>query len=682
MGTYRRRKTMLGLTTAIALSAFAFPAAASTNYSNTDESMTAVCSDDTYAMGLNVEAQIISTIEQDQRSPYANKGIAVTGDYVAVRKSADSSAGMVGKLYNGSGCEILETKDGWTHIRSGKVEGYVQSSSLMTGVEAQEYAQENNISSLVAKAVDEEQSAVLRQEPSADAKVLKNISWDEEVKVVGESSDKQWTKVSVGGTDGYIPSDSVIIDAKYEEAAAVKEETQAKTETQKETQAPETEAQKETQAPETEAQKETKAAETETVQKETQAPETEAETKKSEPQTQAQTKESEAAQPAAAEKKVSISSAQADVWATYTVSIRSSYSTGSSRLGLLYAGNSIHRTGTTDNGWSQVEYNGQKAYIKSEYLTTQKPASAAAGTTAAADLNEKVYAATAVRVRSSASTGASVLGTLYAGQAVTRHSNTGGWSQVDYNGKKGYVSSQYLTKTAPAAANTQKSQTSSASTQKSQSSASSITEVNETVYATYGVNVRSGAGTSYSVVSSMAAGSSATRTGKTASGWSRVKVNGVTGYVKSDYLTTTKPKVQAASSTTASSTSTEKTSSSNSSLGQQIASFALQYVGYPYVYGGNSLTSGVDCSGFTQQVYLHFGYSLPRRASIQATVGTSVSISNLQPGDLVFYGDSSGVGHVTIYIGGGQVVHASTPSKGIIVSDMYYRTPLCAKRII
>ena len=223
MGTYRRRKTMLGLTTAIALSAFAFPAAASTNYSNTDESMTAVCSDDTYAMGLNVEAQIISTIEQDQRSPYANKGIAVTGDYVAVRKSADSSAGMVGKLYNGSGCEILETKDGWTHIRSGKVEGYVQSSSLMTGVEAQEYAQENNISSLVAKAVDEEQSAVLRQEPSADAKVLKNISWDEEVKVVGESSDKQWTKVSVGGTDGYIPSDSVIIDAKYEEAAAVKE---------------------------------------------------------------------------------------------------------------------------------------------------------------------------------------------------------------------------------------------------------------------------------------------------------------------------------------------------------------------------------------------------------------------------------------------------------------------------
>ena len=109
---------------------------------------------------------------------------------------------------------------------------------------------------------------------------------------------------------------------------------------------------------------------------------------------------------------------------------------------------------------------------------------------------------------------------------------------------------------------------------------------------------------------------------------------------------------------------------------------AVQYVGYPYVYGGNSLTNGVDCSGFTQQVYLHFGYSIPRRASIQATVGTSVAISDLQPGDLVFYGDSEGVGHVVIYIGNGKVVHASTPSKGIIISDLYYRTPMCAKRII
>ena len=81
-------------------------------------------------------------------------------------------------------------------------------------------------------------------------------------------------------------------------------------------------------------------------------------------------------------------------------------------------------------------------------------------------------------------------------------------------------------------------------------------------------------------------------------------------------------------------------------------------------------------------VHTKFGYSIPRRASIQATVGTSVAISDLQPGDLVFYGDSEGVGHVVIYIGNGKVVHASTPSKGIIISDLYYRTPMCAKRII
>ena len=201
-----------------------------------------------------------------------------------------------------------------------------------------------------------------------------------------------------------------------------------------------------------------------------------------------------------------------------------------------------------------------------------------------------------------------------------------------------------------------------------------IEEVKETVYATAGVNIRAKASADADKIGTLAAGGSITRTGKTSSGWSRVDYNGQTGYIKSDYLTTTKPTVT--SNTTASSTS------SSSSLGQQIADFAVQYVGYPYVYGGNSLTNGVDCSGFTQQVYLHFGYSIPRRASIQATVGTSVAISDLQPGDLVFYGDSEGVGHVVIYIGNGKVVHASTPSKGIIISDLYYRTPMCAKRII
>ena len=127
------------------------------------------------------------------------------------------------------------------------------------------------------------------------------------------------------------------------------------------------------------------------------------------------------------------------------------------------------------------------------------------------------------------------------------------------------------------------------------------------------------------------------------------------------------------------SSDSDSSSSSGSGSGSSVVDFATQFVGNPYVWGGTSLTGGADCSGFTQQVYLHFGYSIPRRASIQATVGTSVAISDLQPGDLVFYGDSEGVGHVVIYIGNGKVVHASTPSKGIIISDLYYRTPNVCK---
>ena len=279
-------------------------------------------------------------------------------------------------------------------------------------------------------------------------------------------------------------------------------------------------------------------------------------------------------------------------------------------------------------------------------------------------MNETVWATYSVSIRSAASTDADKLDVLVGSYSITRTGvGDNGWSKVDYNGQTGYIKSEYLTTTKPAAASDSTQQT----TEKKQ-------ETKETVYATAGVNIRAKASADADKIGTLAAGGSITRTGKTSNGWSRVDYNGQTGYIKSDYLTTTKPTVT--SNTTASSTS------SSSSLGQQIADFAVQYVGYPYVYGGNSLTNGVDCSGFTQQVYLHFGYSIPRRASIQATVGTSVAISDLQPGDLVFYGDSEGVGHVVIYIGNGKVVHASTPSKGIIISDLYYRTPMCAKRII
>ena len=119
---------------------------------------------------------------------------------------------------------------------------------------------------------------------------------------------------------------------------------------------------------------------------------------------------------------------------------------------------------------------------------------------------------------------------------------------------------------------------------------------------------------------------------------------------------------------------------STSDLGQQIASYAVQFVGNPYVYGGTSLTNGADCSGFVQSVFANFGIGLSRTAASQAGGGTSVSLDSLQAGDLLFYSSSGSIDHVALYIGGGQIVHAANSASGIIISNAYYSTPVAARR--
>lgn len=107
---------------------------------------------------------------------------------------------------------------------------------------------------------------------------------------------------------------------------------------------------------------------------------------------------------------------------------------------------------------------------------------------------------------------------------------------------------------------------------------------------------------------------------------------------------------------------------------QGIVDFALQFVGNPYVYGGTSLTNGADCSGFVMSVFAEFGYELPRVAAAQCAASEKKDVSDIEAGDLVFYGDG-GIDHVALYIGDGKIVHASTAATGIKVSDYDYRAP-------
>lgn len=106
-----------------------------------------------------------------------------------------------------------------------------------------------------------------------------------------------------------------------------------------------------------------------------------------------------------------------------------------------------------------------------------------------------------------------------------------------------------------------------------------------------------------------------------------------------------------------------------------LVQYAKQFIGNPYVWGGTSLTNGADCSGFTMSIYKKYGVSLPHHAASQAQLGKKITLAEAQPGDLVFYAKNGSINHVAIYIGGGQVVHASNERTGIKISSVNYRTP-------
>lgn len=113
-----------------------------------------------------------------------------------------------------------------------------------------------------------------------------------------------------------------------------------------------------------------------------------------------------------------------------------------------------------------------------------------------------------------------------------------------------------------------------------------------------------------------------------------------------------------------------------------LVSYATQFVGNPYVWGGTSLTKGADCSGFTMSIMAKYGVYLPHSSKAQANCGTRISASEAKPGDLFFYGSGKSINHVAIYIGNGQIVHASNKKTGIKISNAYYRSPICVTRVL
>lgn len=334
----------------------------------------------------------------------------------------------------------------------------------------------------------------------------------------------------------------------------------------------------------------------------------------------------------------------ANVTSTTNVNVRSGPGNSYSVLTVMKSGTTTSNLGTSGN-WTKVTVNGKTGYVYSKYLTSGSNAPS----TPTTSTSKTVYVtASALNVRSGAGTSYSVIGSLSKGKSASVVGTSGNWYKIKYGSGYGYISASYTSAKAPSSSTTNTPPTTSTSSGKTYYSTAS------------GLNVRSGPGTSYASKGTLSLGQ-AVSVVDSSSYWYKIKYGSGYGYVGSKYLSTSKP------SSTTTTPSTPDTSS-----GSSIVSYAKSFLGRPYVYGASG-PSSFDCSGFTQYVYAHFGKSIPRSSASQYASCSKISKSSLRAGDLVFFSNSSSggaVGHVAIYMGNGQIIHAANSSRGVCTDSL------------
>lgn len=287
---------------------------------------------------------------------------------------------------------------------------------------------------------------------------------------------------------------------------------------------------------------------------------------------------------------------------------------------------------------------------------TVAPASGISFLVAQADTAEQAAAANLgvtqtdsyINIRKEATTDSEIVGIMKNNAVATVTGTEDGWYQITSGSISGYIKAEYLTVGDQSLLDSVKTRTATIETET--------------------LKVRSEASTDASVVTLAGQDEQLTVTDEQTPGWAKVETSDGEGYISTEYAEVAdtyqyaeKPEVESA----------------QSSSGSSVISYASQFLGNPYVWGGTSLTNGVDCSGFVMQVYAHYGISLPHSSSALRSVGRGVSYSEAQPGDIICYS-----GHVALYIGGGQIIHASNPSDGIKISPATYTNILAVRRVL
>lgn len=326
---------------------------------------------------------------------------------------------------------------------------------------------------------------------------------------------------------------------------------------------------------------------------------------------------------------------------------------------LTVAQNDSNVVTASAQGTPQSDETAQESEQADEAAQANEAAQAptAAQTCGYTNLGMSVISSGNLNIRQEASTDSEVVGILTNHNACELLEDAGDWYKVTSGKVTGYVSKQYLVTGAEAEAIAQQE-------------IKTVATVN-----TETLNVRADKSTEAAVLSQVG-NSEAFTVNSIADGWVEISVDDSVGYISQDYVTV------AQALPTAKTIEQVKYGDGVSDVRASVVSYALQFVGNRYVWGGTSLEKGVDCSGFTMRILGKYGISLPHSSKAQPSYGTKISASEAKPGDLFFYGSGRSISHVAIYIGNGQIVHASNKRDGIKVSNAFYRNPICVARYL